>query len=533
MEQIKSMVLPPDPERAIMGLRDTGYTFNTAIADIVDNSIAANATKIDIRLEVDPENNITIFVADNGVGMNEAGLINAMKYGSKRREDPNSLGKFGLGLKTASTSFCRKLSVISRAEGDETVRKVQWDLIHVARQNAWELLFPSIAKDEIKLLDATACGASGTLVIWEDVDRLLNREYSSTTGEAAAIKRKKDKLKQHLAMVFQRFLDPKHTEAANVVITLNGETIQPWDPFCLDEQTTEKVADYPITIELEGSDTELVINLKAYVLPRKEDFSSPEKMKLANISNDKQGFYVYRENRLIHFGDWMGMMINEPHFSLLRIDFSFNHDFDELFNVDIKKSGIQLIPAIYDEIRDNFLPAPRREAENRYRRAVQQRIVTKSVDAHESSNMSIDNKAASCEESRVKQTGKDEAIITNSFGEFKHKISILSAAKTGEVRVVPVDSLDSGQLWEPAIVDGHHAIKLNKSHIFYKKVYFPVIDSGYTVIGMDSLLWALGEAELSTINREVAENYETLRFRTSDFLKKLLKDLPDPELDSE
>lgn len=147
--------------------------------------------------------------------------------------------------------------------------------------------------------------------------------------------------------------------------------------------------------------------------------------------------------------------------------------------------------------------------------------------------MSIDNKAASCEESRVKQTGKDEAIITNSFGEFKHKISILSAAKTGEVRVVPVDSLDSGQLWEPAIVDGNHAIKLNKSHIFYKKVYFPVIDSGYTVIGMDSLLWALGEAELSTINREVAENYETLRFRTSDFLKKLLKDLPDPELDSE
>lgn len=533
MEQIKSLVLPPDPERAIMGLRDTGYTFNTAIADIVDNSIAANATRVDIRVEIDPMNDVTVFVADNGTGMDEEGLINAMKYGSKRREDPNSLGKFGLGLKTASTSFCRKLSLISRAKGDSTVRKVQWDLIHVARQNSWELLFPNANRDEITLLDATANGASGTLVVWEDVDRLLNREYNSSTGEAKALKRKVEKLNQHIAMVFQRFLDPAHTEAPNVEITLNGELIKPWDPFCLDEPSTEKVADYPIAISLEGKDEDLVINLKAYVLPRKEDFSTPEKMKAAAISNDKQGFYVYRENRLIHSGDWMGMMINEPHFSLLRIDFSFNHDFDELFNVDIKKSGIQLISDIYDEIKDNFLPAPRREAENRYRKAVQQRIINKSKDAHESSNMSIDTKAASCEESQVRQTGTDEVIIKNSFGEFKHKISILSAAKTGEVRIVPVDYLDSGQLWEPAIVDGHHAIKLNKSHVFYKKVYFPVIDNGFTVIGMDSLLWALGEAELSTINREVAENYETLRFRTSDFLKKLLRDLPDPELENE
>ena len=533
MEKIKSMVLPPDPERAIMGLRDTGYTFNTAIADIVDNSIAANAKQVDIRIEIDPDNEITVFIADNGSGMDENDLINAMKYGSKRRDDPNSLGKFGLGLTTASTSFCRKLSLTSRTKGDPTVRKVQWDLMHVARQNAWELLFPSAAEDEIKLLDATACGGSGTLVIWEDIDRLLNREYSSSTGEAKALRRKIEKLNQHLAMVFQRFLDPNHTEVPNVSITLNGEIIKPWDPFCLDEPSTEMVADYPISIKFEGKDKELVINLKAYVLPRKEDFSSAEKMKSANISNDKQGFYVYRENRLIHFGDWMGMMINEPHFSLLRIDFSFNHDFDELLNVDIKKSGIQLISDIYDEIRDNFLTAPRREAENRYRKAVQQRIVTRTSDAHESSNMSIDTKAASCEESQIQQTGKDEAIIKNSFGEFKHRISILSAAKTGEVRVVPVEYLDSGQLWEPAIVDSHHAIKLNKSHDFYKKVYFPVIENGYTLIGKDSLLWALGEAELSTINREVAENYETMSFRTSDFLRKLLRDLPDPELDSE
>lgn len=531
MDMIRTMELPPDPERAIMGLRDTGYTFNTAIADIVDNSIAADATKVFIHINMDPDNAVTVFIADNGIGMDEKGLINAMKYGSDRRKNPNSLGKFGLGLKTASTSFCRKLSVLSRSKSDSEVRKVQWDLIHVATTNKWELLFPVVTSDELDLLDEATQGGSGSLVVWEDIDRFMNRDYSTTSSASSAFKRKIEKLYRHLAMVFQRFLDIDHAEAKNVEIFLNDVPVKPWDPFCVKEPATTLITDYPIEIELEGSEKKMTANLKAYVLPRKEDFSTPVKMKEANISNDKQGFYVYRENRLIHCGDWMGMMSNEPHFSLLRIDFSFGYDFDELFNVDIKKSGIQLISEIYDEIKDNFLPAPRREAENRYRKAMQQKISNQTADAHASSNKSIDTNAPSCEESQVVLVGKDEAIIKNSFGEFKHKISILSAAKNGEVRVVPVDSLDCGQLWEPAIVDGHHAIKLNKSHAFYKKVYYPVISDGFTVIGMDSLLWALGEAELSTLNREVAENYETLRFHTSDFLKKLLRDLPEPDVE--
>lgn len=530
---IKTMELPPDPERAIMGLRDTGYTFNTAIADIVDNSIAADATKIDIYIDLAPDNTTTVYIVDNGSGMDEMGLINAMKYGSDRRKDPNSLGKFGLGLKTASTSFCRKLSVVSRAKDDSQIRKVQWDLNHVAATNKWELLFPHVTEDERILLDNTTNGKNGTLVVWEDIDRFMNREYKTTSAAKAAFQRQMDKLYKHMAMVFQRFVDVEYQDVKNVEICLNNTRIDPWDPFCTKESETTLVSNYPIDIEVEGSDKTMTAVLKAYVLPRKESFSSAESMKAANISNDKQGFYVYRENRLIHCGDWMGMMANEPHFSLLRIDFSFGYDFDELFNVDIKKSGIQLISEIYDDIKDHFLPAPRREAENRYRKAVQQRIARQTVDAHEGSNKSIDTNAKSCEESQVVQVGNDEAIIKNSYGEFRHKIAILSASKPGEVRVVPVDSLDCGQLWEPAIVDGHHAIKLNKSHAFYKKVYYPVISSGFTVIGMDSLLWALGEAELSTLNREVAENYETLRFRTSDFLKKLLRDLPDPEVDDD
>src|SRR5689334_2040585 len=111
-------ILPPDPGRMIEGLRDTGYEFNTAVADIIDNSIAAKATVVSVGINMDFRGEVRVSVADNGIGMDRVELLNAMKYGSSRRDDPASLGKFGLGLKTASTAFCRRLSVITRPAHD-------------------------------------------------------------------------------------------------------------------------------------------------------------------------------------------------------------------------------------------------------------------------------------------------------------------------------------------------------------------------------------------------------------------------------
>ena len=125
-EEVEEIILEPDPSRIMEGLRDTGYDFNTAMADIVDNSIAADAKVVKVKIDLKPDNTITVYVADNGVGMDMDGLKNAMKYGSTKRIDPSSLGKFGLGLKTASTAFCRCLSVLSKNNTSE-YHKVQWD----------------------------------------------------------------------------------------------------------------------------------------------------------------------------------------------------------------------------------------------------------------------------------------------------------------------------------------------------------------------------------------------------------------------
>ena len=527
---VNHVVLPPDPERIMEGLRDTGYTFNTAIADIMDNSISAHATKIDIQVMADPHSNITVYIADNGIGMDQEALENAMKYGSRRREEKGSLGKFGLGLKTASTAFCRCLSLVSRVKDDVTVRKVQWDLDHIAKQNAWHLkkLEPSI--DEIAFLDATALDGSGTLVAWEKIDRLLRKMTIKSDDTQKALKKINDALEFHISMVFQRFLDAGDKRERTIVIKLNGKQVSAWDPFCTKEPDTEELVDDNVEVVMEEGKVSSFL-IRAFMIPRKESFSSPEAQRNARLSNDYQGFYVYRENRLIHSGEWLGMFTKEPHGSLLRVEFSFDHTLDNAFHVDIKKSRIMLNEDIFNYVKDQIMPAPRRAAEERYRKGSAKQVGEKGKDAHASSNQNIDEKAAGVEESKIEITNadKNEVKVTNSNGTFNHTIMIRSSSKPGEYRVIPVENIDDGMLWRPCIADGKHAVEINQSHSYYQKIYYPVLKQSVMVTGMDALLWALAEAENSTVNDKIKDQYVDMRINVSRFLKKLIADLPDPD----
>lgn len=528
-EEIKEIILEPDPARVMEGLRDTGYDFNTAMADIIDNSIAANATLVKVYVNINPKNEVRVFIADNGIGMDKNGLLNAMKYGSQERSDPSSLGKFGLGLKTASTAFCRCLSLLSKTNTSE-YHKVRWDLDEIARINKWKLLEPAIEKSEINLLESVSKGGSGTLVIWDKVDRLM-KNYSNIGSRNNAFKRIIDKLKSHLSMVYQRFLDHEFEGVKHFSLFLNDEPIKPWDPFCLKEPKTQLLASQPVKVEFGGKES--FFNIKAYLLPRVDEFSNPQAKKDAKISNDMEGFYVYRENRLIYFGSWLDMFVNDPHISLLRVDFSFDHTLDEQFNVDIKKSRIILNEEIFEYIKNVFMPAPRREAENLYRKGQTESVKKTSAGAHVASNNNIDLKAASVEESKVEiiDAAKDKVKISNAQGSVTGTIKILPLTKPGQYRVVPVSSIESNMLWEPSIVDGKHAVAINQSHEYYSKVYAPVLDNPVLVTGMDALLWALAEAELSTYNEETKEQYYDMRVLVSKIIKKLVNDLPDPSIE--
>ncbi len=531
VNKIEEIILEPDPARVMEGLRDTGYDFNTAMADIVDNSIAADASIIKVKVDLNPNGSINIYVADNGCGMDFEGLKNAMRYGSTERVDPSSLGKFGLGLKTASTAFCRSLSLLSKDSKDSEYHKVQWDLDEICKINKWQLLQPPIEQEEIDLLESVTSGESGTLVIWDKVDRLFSKEYQIKSALNKAFDKVIKNLNHHFAMVYQRYLDPNFTECPTVKLYLNDEEIKPWDPFCKSESLTKKLDTKVVPVELpDGTKSSFLI--EAYLLPRVEEFSSPEAKSEARINNDNEGFYVYRENRLIYYGGWLDMFIKDPHISLLRINFSFDHTLDDAFKVDIKKSRISLDNEVYDFIKDRFIPAPKREAENIYRKRQIKEIQKASTTAHEASNNNIAEKASSVEESKVEVINKEEGTvkISNSQGTFTGKIKIQDVTKPGQYNVIPVPDIEYGLLWRSTIVDGNHAVEINQSHEYYKKIYAPNLGDSTLIVGMDALLWSLGEAELSTYNEKTREQYENMRIVVSRILKQLVDDLPDPNL---
>ncbi len=524
------MEVQPDPQRLIEGLRDTGYEFNTAIADLIDNSIAASASLVDIHIAMDLKGKIRLSIADNGIGMNRKGLINAMKYGSAQRPNPSSLGKFGLGLKTASTAFCRRLLVTSRQKSGPDILRVFWDLDHVAKEGRWELMLDKSDKETKDHLKKTAGTKPGTVVVWEEIDRLM-KIYSSPSGAPArkAFNKIVDDLKEHIAMIFQRFLDSSNKAVPNVKIKINNDLIKPWDPFCIG--VSELVASQ--VIEVKGADATFRIN--AYILPRREEFPTPEQATEAKIRNNLQGFYIYRENRLIHFADWLGMYSMEPHGSLLRVEFSFDHQLDEAFQIDIKKSQIILNPALYDLLKDTFLPAPRRAADDRYRQGQKKKAQEKSDGAHSSSNSSIGEKQKAIGGAIIKPVAgsKDQVLVKNVNGEFHFKIKITKANKPGELFVQPVESINDGVLFQPALIDLQKGVQINTSHPYYSKVYVPNLKSGVTIQGMDSLIWALCVAEYSTINENTLDHFRELRYELSKILRKLVDDLPEPKLDED
>ncbi len=528
---VESIELLPDPSRLMEGLRDTGYKFNTAIADIVDNSIAAEADLVELTLEMDYRGNILIAVADNGIGMNRDGLLNAMKYGSDRRVNLASLGKFGLGLKTASTAFCKRLSVISRDSAAAPLLCATWDLGHVMKADKWELLLSDkVDPRAAALLDRVARNDSGTVVLWSEVDRFFPREYQNKGGAAAqtALKKASIALKEHLGTVYQRFLDKNDERAKNVVIKVNGEAVEAWDPFRVG--ISDLVAEDTVATEL-GNGKSASFTVKAYILPRSKEYPSVEEEAKARLGNAGQGIYIYRENRLIHEADWLGMFTKEPHGSLLRVEFSFDNTLDEAFHIDIKKSQIILNDVLWSFLKDDFLTAPRRQADKLYRQGQREAAFKKAEGSHIVSNRNI---AAKEEDINLAQVNLDpetgEAQVTNRIsGSFRLKLNVTKQSKPGELYVQPVDSLPDNALYEPTFTNGHQSVKVNTGHPYYHKVYVPNLSRNVTIQGMDALLWALGAAELSSTSPSTQKHFEEMRYELSRILRKLVEDLPDPE----
>jgi len=532
------LINTPDASRLIYGLRDTGYNFPMAVADIIDNSIAANAKNIYVDIELKSDGRKFVYFADDGDGMSYEMLKDAMRYGAKERENPASLGKFGLGLKTASSSVCLKFTLISRQSADQPLNKLSWDLEYVKANDRWEMIHDEISDEEADRFKEY-CGDKGTLLIWSKCDRLLKKEYSEPGGskEKSAISRLSTNLTEHLALVYYRFLDPKDTRAENISIYINGKSIEGWNPFYPEksEQVLEE-SQQTIFCELQTGE-EQAATIRAWILPHKDDCNEEERKK-AKITNKGQGFYVFRENRLIHNGDWLGIenwSSLEPHLSLLRIEFDFNHLLDEAFMVDVKKSRILFDPELEEYVVDLIQPI-RREANLRYRKKERTKASTVDVD-HSGANISVGN-APNTKKADILEVDAEnsKAVVSNQIGSgIKLKIPVENQVNPATLYIEASDQMVGGELWEPVLRSasetGHRTgVKINRHHDFYQKIYLRAKNNGYSVQGMDLLLWALSAAEVNYTDEKLQLIFEDLREEVSSNLRKLLRDIDVPEV---
>lgn len=338
----------PSPRRLMKSLRDMGYDFAQAVADVVDNSIEASATEIKINVEFNGDDS-WVRIADNGTGMRPDVLKEAMRYGSEREYEEDDLGKFGLGLKTASMSQCRRLTVASRWHTTRAdVNAYAWDLEHIESTNRWEILTVSRSNSGPGIHQLLR-DYPGTVVLWQRLDRILGYKYPY--GEAAnrRLAQMCRDLEQHLGMVMHRFLSGEARR--KIRISVNGNDVQPWDPFWRSEQKTDQwPAEY---LKVNEDDAKGTIRIEPFILPHQSDFSSPSVHKAAagpSGWNQQQGFYVYRANRLIQSGGWSRLRAPDEHTKLARVAISFSPRLDEAFKVNVAKMRVQIPNSVREDL---------------------------------------------------------------------------------------------------------------------------------------------------------------------------------------
>lgn len=343
----------PDASSMVETFRAIGYSLETAIADIIDNSISAQAKNVYIN-RIWHGGKSVITIKDDGEGMSSNEIIQAMRPGAQNplsERTESDLGRFGLGLKTASFSQCRKLSVLSKRK-NYMPAFWSWDLDYIAQSDRWELLqwMPEEFTGELNDLQ------SGTLVVWSDLDRILPLQTVETDENAKhKFSASLDKVKNHIAMTFHRFIEEKA-----IKIFWGENEIEAWNPFCINESKTQEQP----TESINGS-----VRMKGYVLPHKNNFSTEQAYKKAEGINGypaMQGFYVYRGKRLLLAGDWLGLFRKEEHYKLVRIQIDLPNSLDSDWQIDIKKSKAYP-PAVCREQLESYAKSVRSIGSEVYR----------------------------------------------------------------------------------------------------------------------------------------------------------------------
>lgn len=340
----------------LMGsLRSMGYSFESAVADIIDNSISAHATFVKVLFPTNPLDTIAVGILDDGDGMSDDELFEAMRYGSMASEaerNEDDLGRFGMGMKAASLSQCRNLTVVSYSEDKRSA--YTWDYVYIQKKQKWiiqELTPQEI--DKLPYVNLITEQAKGTLVIWSDFD-VLSKSSDGQVYETLVDQRKT--LEKSLALIFHRFLSASGN--TKLKIQINNQSVKPLDPFLERHPKTSSKKERTIAIN-DSEGVERFIHVKPFVLPFATDITDNDKKLIGGIENlrAKQGFYVYRNNRLIIWGTWFGMKQRAELTKNARIRVDIPNTLDDIWGIDIKKQNASIPKRILNQLRKTVLDA--------------------------------------------------------------------------------------------------------------------------------------------------------------------------------
>ena len=340
--------LPPHAGPFVDSLRSIGYSLDAATADVVDNSISAGASAIDIFADWG-SGAPRVAIKDDGKGMEPKELEEAMRLGgvsSSVARSKTDLGRFGLGLKTASFSQCKSLTVISRTQAGASWYGLRWNLDLIERENIWavQVLPISICEQILKKIDYGL--ETGTAVVWEDLDRIMDQ----TSLDAQAFFEKRIiQLKEHLAVTFHRFISG--VDVKRVKISVNDQIISAVDPF-----GTRPPPDAPASTLLSDENLRVGshrIRVRSYLLPHPSKLSHDHLNSICRNGDyhSAQGLYIYRAGRLILHGGWQRLIRASEANKLARVQVDFDNDSDHLWRLDVKKSRVELPATLRDQLK--------------------------------------------------------------------------------------------------------------------------------------------------------------------------------------
>jgi hypothetical protein len=501
----------PNAARVTQSMRKLGYDNVTAIADLIDNSLDAGASVIKVRVLTENKQP-KIFIADDGSGMTKTVLDEAMKFGSESKKDETSdLGKFGMGLSTASLSIAKRCTVITITDG--VAYTAITDVDEIFRQNAFVKYLEPSTDAEVALFKEQTGGTEGTLVILENCDQLTNL---NTTSFA-------DRLCGELGRIFRYYLD------SGRVIQVNNRTVAAVDPLQWNDHGTQRVLSDEI-IEIEHEGTTHKLHLRLAVIPQK---SASDAETDANMRN--QGLYILRNNREIEQATWLGLGTKHNDFNRVRGELLFDGGLDDVIGLNFTKRGVNLTQSVQDKLARVLKPELlriRREvkAERQVTSAPDQQKVLDSIAAFISSKDHLLMKPKREHERRQRLGGVPTPKPPRSNHKGGEHVNIndpkLAESKLKYVFVTEKLGIQ-GQIYEAEMSGGKLVISLNVEHPFYEKfIAGNMVENGEglkNVHGWTYLICSLAQAEVSMTQDDENEIVGTMKMYMANNMRALLR----------